>query len=162
MGRYRQVHKALKREHHTRRKFPANHDKLVWLRGTFYTDAQPIPSRCELTCAILIGFFLFLRISELEQLTWRKVGIGEDIDGGATITLVLTSPKTDQFSEGKKKVSKTTQSELCPVRMFPQWETLFVGPTHPSSLVFGTHLRTRLEATLRLAGMECDVDGIRL
>ena len=113
-------------------------------------------------CAILAGVFYCLRISELDRLTWEKLEIGEDIDGDTTLTLSLTSSKTDQFNEGATKVLKTPQSDLRPVRMLSRWKTMTASRTHPKSFVFGPHLRTRLAATLRLAGVECNVDGSRL
>ena len=91
-----------------------------------------------------------------------EMELGEDIDRDTTMAVILTSSETDQFNEREKKVLETLQSDLCPVRMFSKWKTLFTGPTQHNSLVFCTHLSTRLAATLRMAGMECDVGGIRL
>ena len=115
-----------------------------------------------MVCAILIGFFYCLRISELERLTWGKLEIGDDIDGDTTLTLSLVSSKTDQFDDGATKVLKTLQSDLCPIRMLSRWKTMIASRINPKALVFGPHLRTRLAATLRLAGVECNVDGSRL
>ena len=161
-GRYRQVLKALKKTHKIRRKLPVNHDMLTWLCGGFLTGAEISSGRFEIVCAILVGFFYCLRISELERLTWGKLVPGVDIDGDATLTLSSASSKTDQFNEGATKVLKTLQSDLRPVRMLSRWGTMTTSRTNPKALVSGPHLRTRLAATLRLAGVECDVDGSRL
>ena len=144
------------------RKLPVNYDMLNWLRTVFYSETDPVSSRCELACAVLMGFLFFLRVSELEKLTWNKVELDADIDGDPTLTIVLVSSKTDQFNEGEKKVLKSLQSPLCPVRMLSQWKTLRDASSNPKAEVFGGHLREKLTAALRLAGMECNVEGSRL
>ena len=91
-----------------------------------------------------------------------KVEHAIDIDGEDILTLILHKSKTDQFNEGRRKVLKSLHINLFPVRMTALWRNTTCLDAARNGAVFGSNLRTRIAALLRIAGTQCNVDGSRL
>ena len=89
-GRFKQVMKSLKRKHKIKRKRPVTYEMLHWLYREFWLIDHSSEARFEIMCAILLGFFFLLRISEIEQCTWENSTLGKDRDDDDISTFVLT------------------------------------------------------------------------
>ena len=83
----------------------------------FWLSGPTSATRCEIVCAVLLGFFFLLRISAIEQCTWANITLGKDRGDDDISTWILPKSKTDQFNAGDVKPLKTLKKALCPVSM---------------------------------------------
>ena len=100
-GRYNQVLKSVRRNGRVNRKIPA----VLEIMWEIESQQRPDnPKSIGVACAALVGFFLLLRVGELEGLRWADVSLSIDKDGSACLQLTLPRSQTDQYNDGHVKV----------------------------------------------------------
>ena len=77
-------------------------------------------SDAELWAAVMCGFHLASRISEIEQLEDRDISCCK-IDGRPCVSLAIRRSKTDKCQQGVHRTLVATYCALCPVNGIAQW-----------------------------------------
>ena len=156
-GSFKQVMKSLRRKRKVNRKRPVTYDMLQWLYRDFWLSGPTSGARCGIMCAVLLGFFFLLRISEIEQCTWDNVTLGEDRDNDDIAALVPPKCKTDQFNDGDAEAWKTLANSLFHVEMVMKWLLMPRNQNNDKGRFPKPHLRTHVTCALRLAVAACGV-----
>lgn len=106
-------------------------------------------------CAILIRFFISLRIIEIENLTRNCANLVAD-----TLAIDLAQRRTDQYNEEEFYTFNAAPHRMRPVRMFASWLTFKKTPDGNGRVVYSA-VRSRVETARQIDGAVFGIDGGR-
>ena len=159
-GRYAQVLKSARRNSRASRKIPATLDMLSEV--ALHRNPETIQG-VGIACDAVVGFFILLRVGELESLRRMDASLSIDDEGDSCLMLSLPLSKTDQNNEGHIKVLKATNRPLCPVRHMDLWMGMRPdAKLGDESLAFNRNVRGSLSHALKLAAVAVGADRERV